>query len=264
MNLKLSFTPLAQNPLDLLVVVLDPDKTLHRLDDPVIDAHLQRARAGFAEKTLKREYFATLAEGANPKALVAYWSPSLKSWNLWENVKTFTARALRLARDCRYARVGIAINASDAAPLVGKVVEGAVIGAYTFDRYKQEKDEFLQRDLQLVLLVHPDHQADAEARKARYAWVSENVNRARDAINEPGAVVTPEYLADRAGEIAKEVGLEVEILDPAGLKARGYEGCLHVGAGSAHPPRMVILRHRPARRARVPRHEGTRGPTPRS
>ena len=249
MNVKLSFSPLAQNPLDLLVVVLDPDKTLHRLDDPVIDAHLQRARAGFAEKTLKREYFATLAEGANPKALVAYWSPSLKSWNLWENVKTFTARALRLARDCRYARVGVAINASDAAPLVGKVVEGAVIGAYTFDRYKQEKDEFLQRDLQLVLLVHPDHQADAEARKARYAWVSENVNQARDAINEPGAVVTPEYLADRAGEIAKEVGLEVEILDPAGLKARGYEGCLRVGAGSAHPPRMVILRHRPARAA---------------
>ena len=91
MNLKLSFSPLAQNPLDLLVVVLDPDKTLHRLDDPAIDAHLQRAAAGFKEKTLKREYFATLSEGANPKALVAYWSPSLKGWNLWENVKTFRA-----------------------------------------------------------------------------------------------------------------------------------------------------------------------------
>ena len=45
--------------------------------------------------------------------------------------------------------------------------------------------------------------------------------------------------------MAKEVGLEIEILDPAGLKARGYQGCLRVGAGSAHPPRMVILRHVP-------------------
>jgi leucyl aminopeptidase len=45
--------------------------------------------------------------------------------------------------------------------------------------------------------------------------------------------------------VAKEVGLEIEILDPAGLKARGYQGCLRVGAGSAHPPRMVILRHVP-------------------
>ena len=247
MNVKLSFTPLGQNPLDLLVVVLDPDKTLHNIDDPVVDAHLRRARTGFAEKTQKREYFATLPEGANPRALVAYWSPSLKSWNLWENVKTFTARALRLARDYRYARVGVAVNAAEAAPLVGKVVEGAVLGSYTFDRYKQEKDDFLQRELQLVLLVHPDHQADAEARKARYAWVSENVNGARELINEPGSVVTPEFLAERAREIAKEVELEAEILDPAGLKARGYEGCLRVGAGSAHPPRMAILRHRPAR-----------------
>src|SRR5207245_10536935 len=129
----------------------------------------------------------------------------LKSWNLWENVKTFTARALRLARDYRFARVGIAVNAPQAAPLVGKVVEGAMVGAYSFDRYKQEKDEFLQREAQVQILVHPEHRTDAEARKARYAWVSENVNVCRDLINEPASVVTPEYLADRAGEMAKEV-----------------------------------------------------------
>jgi leucyl aminopeptidase len=120
-----------------------------------------------------------------------------------------------------------------------------MLGAYTFDKYKQEKDDFLSREAQIVILVHPDHRADAEARKARYAWVSENVNRCRDVINEPGAVVTPEFLADRGGEIAKEVDLEIEVLDPAGLKARGYLGCVRVGQGSAHPPRMVILRHVP-------------------
>jgi leucyl aminopeptidase len=250
MNIKLSFTPVSQNPLDLLVFVLDDDKTLFSVDDPVLRAHLDRALGGFREKTLKREYFATLPEGASARAVVAYWSPALKSWNLWENVKTFTARALRLARDLRLPRVGVALNAAESAPLVGKAVEGAVIGAYSFDKYKQEKDEFLQKDVQLVILVHPDHNADAEARKARYAWVAENVNLARDLINEPGAVVTPAYLADRAGEIAKEVGLEVEILDPAGLKARGYAGTLRVGQGSANPPRMVILRHVPRQASR--------------
>src|SRR5688500_1982481 len=216
MNVKLSFAPVSQTPLDLLVFVLDEGRTLHTVDDPQVRAHLDRALSAYREKTLKREYFATLPDGASARALVAYWSPSLQSWNLWENVKTFTARALRLARDLRLARVGVALNAADAAPLVGKVVEGAVIGAYTFDRYRQEKDEFLQKDAQLVVLVHPDQQADAEARKSRYAWVSENVNLARELINEPGAVVTPQVLADRAAEIAKEVSLQVEILDPAG------------------------------------------------
>ena len=221
MNIKLAFTPVSQTPLDLLVVVLDPERTLHQVDDAALRAHVDRAGAAFREKTLKREYLATLPEGSAAKALVVYWSPHLKSWNLWENVKTFTARALRLASDYRWPRVGIAVNTADAAPLVGKVVEGAVVGAYTFDRYKKEKDDFLQREAQVVVLAHPDHQADAEARKARYAWVSENVNRCRDLINEPGSVVTPEFLADRAGEEGATHVVDIATLTGACLRALG-------------------------------------------
>jgi len=244
MNVKLSFSSVSEVSADLVVFVLDEEKVLHTVNDPALSSHLDKARAAFQDKSLKREYYATLPEGARAKAVVAYWSPSLKSWNLWENVKTFTAKALRLARDLGLPDVVLVLNAAEAAPLVGKAVEGAVLGAYTFDKYKQEKDDFLSK-ASLTLLAHPDHRADAEARKARYGWVSENVNQARDLINEPGSVVTPALLAERAAEIAKEVGLEIETLDPAGLKARGYEGLLHVGAGSSFPPRMVILRHVP-------------------
>jgi leucyl aminopeptidase len=247
MNLKLSFQPISQNPVDLLVFILDPGVKLHSSDDPVVSAHVEKAREAFAAKTRKREYFATLPEGARAKAVLIYWNPTLKAWNLWENVKTFTARALRVARDERLPRVAIVLNTPEAAPYVGKVVEGAVVGTYTFDRYRMEKDEFFSKDLQVLILIHPDHQADAEARKGRYAWVSENVNLCRDLINEPGAAVTPAVLADRATVVAKEVGLEIEILDPTALAAKGFQGLLKVGQGSAHPPRMVILRHVPRR-----------------
>jgi leucyl aminopeptidase len=250
MNVKLSFTPASRNPVDLLAVVLDEQTTLHEVDDPALAEHVRRAGEAFRGRALKREYFATLPEGAPARALVVYWSPQLKSWNLWENVKTFTARALRLARDYRMPRVGLVLNTKDAAPFVGKAVEGAVLGSYTFDRYRSEKDEFLAKEATLTILAHPDHQADAEARKARYAWVSENVNRARDLINEPGNVVTPESIAADAGEVAREVDLEIEVLDPAALRARSYPGILRVGAGSAHPGRMVVLRHVPRKPSR--------------
>jgi len=247
MNVRLAFTPASHNPVDLLAVVLDEDKTLHELDDPALAEHVRRAGEAFRGRTLKREYFATLPDGAPAKALVVYWSPQLKAWNLWENVKTFTARALRLARDYRLARTGLLLNTADAAPLVGKAVEGAVLGGYSFDRYRSEKDEFLAKEASLTILVHPDHQAEAEARKARYAWVAENVNRARDLINEPGDVVTPESIASDAAEIGRELELEVEVLDPLALRSRGYPGILRVGAGSSHPGRMVVLRHVPRR-----------------
>jgi leucyl aminopeptidase len=247
MNLKLAFQAVSQTPADLLVVVLDPDTVLHTIDDPGIAAQVARAGEAFKAKNRKREYFALLPEGSPAKALLVYWNPALKGWNLWENVKTFAARSLRVARDERLPRLAYVLNTPEAAPYAGKVVEGFVIGGYTFDRYKQEKDEFIAKEVQVQILVHKDHQADAEARRGRYAWVAENVNLCRDLINEPGAVVTPEVLAERATVVAKEVGLEVEILDAAALAARRYQGLLRVGQGSAHPPRMAVLRHVPRR-----------------
>ena len=74
------------------------------------------------------------------------------------------------------------MNAQEAAPFVGKVVEGAVLGAYTFDKYRQEKDEFLAKEAELTVFAHPDHESDAEARKSRYMWVSDCVNGARTII----------------------------------------------------------------------------------
>ena len=75
MNTRLAFGSLAETPVDLLVVVLDAEKTLHDTQDPAVSAHLFRAQTGFRDKTLKREYFATLPEGAPAQALVVYWSP---------------------------------------------------------------------------------------------------------------------------------------------------------------------------------------------
>jgi len=249
-NLKLAFTPVSKHPVDLLAVVLDPSRTLHEVDDPTLAQHLARAEAGYRDKSLKREYFATLPETAPARALVVYWNPALKAWNLWENVKTFTARALRLARDYGYETTGVVVNAVEAAPFVGKVVEGAVLGTYVFDRYLSEKDSFFDGDAGLVIFAHPDHEVDAQARKARYAWVSENVNEARTLINEPANALTPAVLADRAAEFAKSLDLQAEVLDGAGLESRGYQGLLRVGQGSQHPPRMVILRHIPEQSSR--------------
>ena len=238
MNIKLSFSPVSQTQADLLVVVLDETRAPRGGRSRDRSARGAR-RLRISREDLKREYYATLPDGA-ARAVVVHWSPSLKSWNLWENVKTFTARALRLARDYRYAHVAMLANAADAAPLLGKVVEGAVLGAYTFDRYKQEKDEFLQKEAQLTVVGHPDHQADAEARKGRYAGLRER---------EPGA--RPHQRAgrggdagghrERAGEIAKEAGWRSRSSTrPASRRAATRACCGWDGqpapAAHGHPP----------------------------
>jgi leucyl aminopeptidase len=129
-------------------------------------------------------------------------------------------------------------------PYIGDIVEGVAIGLYSFDKFKQEKTNS-SADIQLQIWVHPDQQAEAERQRQRSLWISENVNRCRDLINEPASIVTPAYLAASAQDIAQDCDLEVEVMEASQLAEQGYQGLLRVGQGSLHPPCMVVLRKRP-------------------
>src|SRR5207302_6588325 len=84
---------------------------------------------------------------------------------------------------------------------------------------------------------------------SRYTLVSKAINEARDMINEPGSVATPEYLAQAARSIAKESDLDLKVWDEKRLQRDGYNGLLQVGRGSSHPPRWIRLAYR-ARKAK--------------
>ncbi|HSJ17634.1 MAG TPA: M17 family peptidase N-terminal domain-containing protein, partial [Solirubrobacterales bacterium] len=95
------------------------------------------------------------------------------------------------------------------AALASALVEGTILAAYRFDRFKQpEGDEPRPRVESLTLLGQDD--LSAAAAVARTA--SEAANRARELQNLPGNVATPSHLAERAEEIAagdERVSVEV-------------------------------------------------------
>jgi leucyl aminopeptidase len=69
------------------------------------------------------------------------------------------------------------------------------------------------------------------------------VNATRHLVNEPADVIYPESFADAAVKLGNEVGIAVEVWDEKKLLAEGCRAILAVGAGSAKPPRLVIMRH---------------------
>lgn len=66
---------------------------------------------------------------------------------------------------------------------------------------------------------------------------------ARDAVNEPGNVMTPEALAELAVQVGTEAGLEVYVRDEAWLEEQGAGGILAIGRGSGNRPKMVEIVH---------------------
>jgi leucyl aminopeptidase len=86
----------------------------------------------------------------------------------------------------------------------------------------------------------------------RGAILAECQNLARDLSNQPGNALPPDALAREAQRVAKQVGLRARVLGVPELRKLGMGGLLAVGAGSANPPRLIVLEYRP-KRARAAR-----------
>ncbi|WP_456824217.1 leucyl aminopeptidase [Cellulomonas sp. P5_E12] len=147
------------------------------------------------------------------------------------------------------ARVGLALPADDAAS-VAAVAEGALLGAYSYTRYRAS--EAAKRApvsvLQLVT-AHPRDRA-AVAAVARAEIVAAAVHGTRDLVNAAPNDLYPAAFADIAKAAAKDSGakgLKVTVLDDKALAAGGYGGLIGVGQGSVRGPRLVKVAYAPSR-----------------
>ncbi|MFJ2947034.1 leucyl aminopeptidase [Streptomyces sp. NPDC087226] len=132
------------------------------------------------------------------------------------------------------------LDAADA----GAVAEGVLLGAYTFDAYKDRGKDGRNGKAPLAeaaLLGGKPRDKAFKAALERAVAVAEELNRARDLINTPPNDLNPEAFAAVAQVAAKEHGVKVQVLDEKALVKGGYGGILGVGAGSAAGPRLVKL-----------------------
>lgn len=64
---------------------------------------------------------------------------------------------------------------------------------------------------------------------------------ARALVAAPANVLTPQVFCDRLAGLVQP-GLKLEVLDEDELRRQGFGALLAVGGGSAHPPRLAVLR----------------------
>ncbi len=143
----------------------------------------------------------------------------------------------------RQWRIALALPARDQVEAEA-VALGALLGGYTFRRYRSEP----AAQLTLTLLAGGSHAAEA-ARRAEVLATA--VNLVRDLVNTGPSDLVPATFADRAGQIAAEAGMDIAVLDEEALAGGGYGGILGVGQGSVHPPRLVRLEYAPPQASRV-------------
>lgn len=119
--------------------------------------------------------------------------------------------------------------------------------SYRFDVMKgkqhQEKNQDKKQINQVDIVVSPDQQAHAEKGLKQGEALAKGIALTKDLGNLPPNVCTPTYLAEQALALAKQYGLQAEILEKADAEKLGMGSFLGVAQGSIQPPKFIVLKH---------------------
>ena len=127
--------------------------------------------------------------------------------------------------------------------IAAAVVEGAILGSYRFDRYKEPPKDATERPgpLEELIVSAP---TDVATSVARAQVIADAANAARTLQDTPSNDMTPTALAERALALAAELEtLSVEVEGREQIVGRGMGAFAAVARGSYEEPALITLRY---------------------
>jgi leucyl aminopeptidase len=122
-------------------------------------------------------------------------------------------------------------------------VEGALLGALEMGKYKTRDPTKSAPDSIALLPSKPGEENELRKGAERGRFYAEATNYARGLVNEPSNILTPRRLAEEAVALAKEYGMQADVLGPDRMKEIGMNALLGVGKGSNEPPQLCVVRY---------------------
>jgi leucyl aminopeptidase len=122
------------------------------------------------------------------------------------------------------------------------IAEGALLGLYSFIKYK--KPEFEDIEEMLIVVREKGQVPILEPAIGKGKVVASATNLARDMVNEPANNMTPSQMAEAAKEIASKYNLELEVFDREDMETMGMGALLGVAKGSNQPPKLITLSYK--------------------
>jgi len=114
--------------------------------------------------------------------------------------------------------------------------------AYRFDYMKSKKTD--PRPLAKIELLTAVRDATGAAQGLHQGQaIGTGMSLAKDLGNLPGNVCTPTYLAEQAKKLAREHGLDIEVLERRDMEKLGMGSLLSVAQGSRQAPKLIVLHY---------------------
>ncbi len=160
-------------------------------------------------------------------------------------VRKAAGAAVRFAKPRKLRELSLAIpEGLDPAAATRALVEGAYIGDFDPDTYRSDrKDQSIE---QLTIVAGSGaKEAALEAGLREGVILGEAQNFTRSLVNEPGNVMTPTVLGQKAAEMCAQYGLSCEVYGADKLKELKMGAFWGVTKGSQEPPALIVMSYEP-------------------
>jgi leucyl aminopeptidase len=261
MRTEISFAPIAGIATELLAVLAvdaqtakGPNSDLVAKPQPTLlttDAAVQAAAAGVlgtgeykagAQETVLLHAPAGLAA----KRLLIVGLGKLSKATA-HGVREAAGTAVRFAKPRGIRQVAFALPWSESLPhavVARAAAEGALVGDFDADTYRTERKDQSIQSLTILAAADADRPV-IEAAVREGIVIGESQNFARTLVNEPGNILTPTVLGQRAAQMAREVGLGCDVYSTEKLHELKMGAFWSVSQGSPEPPALIVLRYEP-------------------
>jgi leucyl aminopeptidase len=159
----------------------------------------------------------------------------------YRRVAAVIARAAKKEK-CETLGINLPLGETDPALLAQGISEGILLALHEDHRFKSEPEESKKKLQEIHLLGL----AGQDGGVTKGQQIVSGVLLARELVAAPANVVTPQKMADTAREIAKEFGMELQVLGQKECEALGMGAFLGVSQASELPPQFIHLTYKPA------------------
>ena len=161
-----------------------------------------------------------------------------------EDLKIGLSNAIQKIAKTKFEKLYINIIQNNKELNINDIVEGIVLGSYTFDRYKSKRSD---KNLTLSIGISDSKNSKSELALELEKSLStiNSVNLVRDFVNTTPEDFCPETMATHAKKIAKENNLECKVFGEDYLEENGMNAMLAVGRASRHESKLIHLTYKP-------------------
>jgi leucyl aminopeptidase len=157
-----------------------------------------------------------------------------------ENLRSACVSAVKILKTSSYKSIKLSVIANNS---LSAIVEGFILGGYSFDDYKSEPNKTALKNIYLAVNTLKFSKLEKTFKESLI--VANATCFTRDIVNMAPQELNPQTLVTLAYKLAEDNGLKCDVLQEDALEKENMHAMLAVGRASVHGSALIHLTYKP-------------------